>query len=140
MSTAKTDSKKISSLLLGLGAGILFFFVSGMITSLLPNYFFTRMTPISTLDYIFLGSSSALLGAYVGVHYYKKGTVKKCDTVATTGSVGSFLAFACPVCNKLLVFLFGATALMIYFEPYRSLLGFVSNGLLVGALYWKLRS
>ena len=132
-------NKKLKYLFLGLGVGLLFFFVSGIVTVLLPNSFFTRMTPISTLDYVFLASSSVLLGAYVGVHYYKKNTTKKCDTVATTGGVGSFFAFACPVCNKLLVFLFGATALMTYFEPYRPILGFVSNALLAWALWWRVK-
>ena len=131
---------KIKYILLGLGAGLLFFVISGIVTVLLPNSLFIRMTPITMLDYVFLGSSSILLGAYVGVHYYKKNTIKKCDTVATTGGIGSFLAFACPVCNKLLVLLFGATALMTYFEPYRPILGFVSNGLLAGALWWRIRS
>lgn len=131
--------EKVKYVLLGLGTGLLFFGISGIITTLLPNTFFTRMTPITTLDYVFLGSSSILLGMYVGVHYYKKKTTKTCDTVATTGGVGSFLAFACPICNKVLVFVFGATALMTYFEPYRPFLGFVSNGLLVGAVWWRLR-
>jgi len=132
-------NKKLKYIFLGLGAGLLFFLVSGIVTVLLPNSFFTRMTPISTLDYFFLTSSSVLLGAYVGIHYYKKDTTKKCDTVATTGGVGSFLAFACPVCNKLLVFIFGTTALMTYFEPYRPILGFVSTGLLTGAVWWVAR-
>ncbi len=131
--------KKIKFLLLGLGAGLFFFFVEGIVTSLLPNPFFARMTPTSRLDYIFLTSSSLLLGAYVGVHYYKKNTIKKCDTIATAGGVGSFFAFACPVCNKLLVFLFGATALMTYFEPYRPILGFISSGLLAGAIWWRIK-
>lgn len=132
-------NKKLKYILLGLGTGLLFFVVSGVVTTLLPNSLFIRMTPINTLDYVFLVSSSVLLGAYVGVHYYKKNPVKKCDTVATTGGVGSFLAFACPVCNKLLVLLFGATALMTYFEPYRPILGFVSNGLLAGAVWWRIK-
>ncbi|MEK6853551.1 MAG: hypothetical protein AABX64_02600 [Nanoarchaeota archaeon] len=132
-------NQKLKYVLLGLGTGLLFFVVSGIITSLLPNSFFTRMTPINTLDYIFLASSSILLGAYVGVHYYKKNTIKKCDTIATTGGIGSFFAFACPICNKLLVFVFGATTLMTYFEPYRPILGFVSNGLLAGAVWWRIK-
>lgn len=132
--------KKLKYTFIGLGTGLLFFFVFGIVTVLLPNQLFSRMTPINILDYIFLTSSSILLGAYVGVHYYKKNTVRKCDAAATTGGIGSFLAFACPVCNKLLVFLFGATALMTYFEPYRPILGFVSNGLLAVALYWKIKN
>ena len=133
-------NKKLKYLFLGLGVGLLFFFLSGIVTVLLPNSFFTRMTPISTLDYVFLTSSYVLLGTYVGVHYYKKNTTKKCDTVATTGGIGSFFAFACPVCNKLLVFLFGATALMTYFEPYRPVLGIVSSGLLGAAVYWRIKT
>lgn len=131
---------KLKYFALGLGTGIFFFVVSGIVTVLLPNQFFTRMTPIHTLDYVFLVSSSILLGAYVGVHYYKKNTVKKCTTIASVGGVGSFLAFACPVCNKLLVFVFGATALITYFEPYRPLLGFLSTGLLGFALYWRIKT
>ena len=134
-----TMNRKLKYLSLGLGAGLLFFFVSGIVTSLLPNSFFGRMTPISVLDYVFLISSSLLLGAYVGVHYYKQNSITKCDAIATTGWVGSFLAFACPVCNKLLVFLFGATILMTYLEPYRPLLGFISTGLLAGAVWWRIK-
>ena len=132
-------NEKLKYAIVGLGTGLLFFAVSGVITGLLPNSFFTRMTPITTLDYVFLMSSSVLLGGYIGVHFYKKNALKKCDTVATTGGIGSFLAFACPICNKLFVFLFGATALMTYFEPYRPILGFVSNGLLVGAVWWRIK-
>lgn len=132
-------NKKIKYALIGLAAGLIFFVASGMVTLLLPNQFFTRMTPITSLDYVFLVSSSTLLGAYAGVHYYKKNTIKECDAVATAGGIGSFFAFACPICNKLLVFLFGATALMGYFEPYKPLLGFVSNGFLAGTLYWRFK-
>ena len=140
MNTAKIIKKGVFPyILIGLGVGILFFFISGMVTSLLPNSFFTRMTSTTVWDYVFLIGSSLLLGAYVGVHYYKKNKTKKCDTVATTGGIGSFLAFACPVCNKLLVFVFGATALMTYFEPYRSLLGLGSMGLLAGAVWWRIK-
>lgn len=130
---------KIKYISLGVLTSIVVFIVFGTITAVLPNPFFTRMTPLTVLDKIFLASSSLLSGAYVGAHYYKKETVKTCDSIATAGGIGSFLAFACPVCNKLLVLLFGATALMTYFEPYRPLLGFVSTGLLAGALYWKIK-
>jgi|SRR3989344_2894890 len=133
-------NQMIKYLIIGVAVSIGFFVLSGVVTGLLPNSLFARMTPTTRLDKLFLVTSSILLGAYVGVHYYKKNIIKKCDTVATTGGIGSFLAFACPVCNKLLMFLFGATALTTYFEPYRPLLGFISSGLLIGALYWRLQS
>jgi hypothetical protein len=124
---------------LSIFVSLFLFFLFGITTALLKTKYYMRMIPNTALDYFFLISSSILLGIYVGVHYYKKNNVNQCNTIATTGGIGSFFAFACPVCNKLLIFLFGATALMTYFEPYRPALGFASIGLLVGAIYWRLK-
>ena len=131
--------KKAKYIMIGVLSSMGLFFLLGIPTSVIPNSFFIRMIPVKFLDYFFLIFSSVLLGSYIGVHYYKKNQVKKCDIITTTGGIGSFLAFGCPICNKLLVVLFGATALMTYFEPYRPVLGFVSTGLLGGALYWRIK-
>ena len=133
------EKNKTKYIIIGILSSVGLFFLFGIPTAVISNSFFIRMIPTTFLDYFFLTSSSILLGAYIGVHYYKKNTVKKCNTIATTGSIGSFLAFGCPICNKLLVLLFGATALMTYFEPYRSVLGFMSIGLLSGVLYWRIK-
>ena len=124
---------------LGTAIGITVFLVFGVVTALFSNPFFARMVPKSPLDYFFLITSSLLIGAYTGVHYYKKNTAKKCNYAASGGAVGGFLAFACPVCNQILLLLFGAPALMAYFEPVRPFLGFLSVGLLSGALYVRVR-
>lgn len=98
------------------------------------------MVERTALDYVFLSASSVLLGAYVGIHLYKKSTSKKCSAALYSGGIGSFLAFACPICNKVLVLLIGATTLMTYFEPYRPVLGLASIALLGGALYWRIKT
>ncbi len=118
-------------------ASLIAFF--GVVTALIPNPWFVRMVKVTTLDYFFLTSSSLLIGAYAGIHIYKKRVGKGCKLTAYSGGMGSFLSFGCPVCNKLLTLLFGASALMIYFEPYRPLLGFASIATLAAALYWKVR-
>jgi hypothetical protein len=125
--------------LIGIVSSIGFFFLFSIPTALFPNNFFIRMIPSTTLDYVFLIFSSILLGAYVGVHLYKKKNTKACNRVTTAGGIGGFLAFGCPICNKLFVLLFGATALMTYLEPYRPILGFVSTGLMGGALWWRIK-
>lgn len=124
---------------LSIFVSLFLFFLFGITTALLKTKYYMRMISNTALDYFFLISSSILLGIYVGVHYYKKNNINKCNTITATGGIGSFFAFACPVCNKLLIFLFGATALMTYFEPYRPVLGFASISLLVGAIYWRLK-
>lgn len=126
--------------LLGISSAIGFALLLGIPTALIKTPFFTRMIPSTLLDYVFFILSSLLLGAYVGVHFYKKNTTTKCTALTTTGGVGSFLAFACPICNKLLVLLFGTTILMTYLEPYRPLIGVVSTGLLGAALYWRIKT
>lgn len=118
---------------------IALFLLLGIVTALIPNPLFSRMVKKTVLDYFFLVASSILLGTYIAVYFYKKKTSQKCTMATYSGGVGSFLAFSCPICNKLLVLLFGATALLTYFEPYRPLLGFLSVGLLSGALYFELK-
>ncbi len=135
--------KKMSKrkfIVIGLASGISFFLLFGIVTAVVPNYWFTRMIPTTQFDWFFLMISSLLIGVYIGVHFYKKQTARSCNVAAMSGSIGSFFAFACPICSKLLVILFGATALLTYFEPYRPILGFVSAILLGTALYWRIKA
>ena len=57
---------------------------------------------------------SILLGIYVVVRR------PFCSTkTAGAGGVLGFLGVACPVCNKVLLLLFGVELLLTYFEPIR---------------------
>ncbi|MFQ5620916.1 MAG: hypothetical protein ACE5FT_03660 [Candidatus Nanoarchaeia archaeon] len=131
--------EKVKYSVIGFLAAIGYYLLFGGVTAVIANPLFTRMIDVTFLDQIFLISSSVLLGAYTGIDLYKKKLVKQCSALAYSGGVGSFLAFACPICNKLLVLLFGATALMTYLEPYRPVLGVVGTGLLVGAVYARVK-
>ncbi|TYL37399.1 hypothetical protein CV102_17450 [Natronococcus pandeyae] len=61
------------------------------------------------------------------------------DRLAFGGLIGGFLAVSCPVCNAILLALFGSSALMTYVDPLRPLLGVVSVTLLVGLIYVRHR-
>jgi len=132
--------QKIKYFVIGSGVSLLVFLVTGMVTALLPNPWFIRMLESSLLDYLYLISSSLLLGAYTGVHYFKKSLAVGSTRIACAGGVGGFLAFSCPICNKILLLLFGSTALLTYFEPVRPLLGLVSVVILVTTLYWRIKN
>ncbi len=120
---------------------ILFFVVFGVLTVLIPNKFFARMTPITMLDYVFLIFISLLLGIYVSFyHYQKKHGSKKCGAVATSGGVFGFLSFGCSLCNKLLILLLGVAGVLAYVEPYRPLIGSIGVSLLGYAVYSKGKS
>ena len=76
-----------------------------------------------------------LLGLYFSIH---RGS---CATRQVgVGSVLTFLGIACPVCNKILLFVFGWELLLIYFEPVRvyvALAGFPLTGLAVWLKWTK---
>lgn len=119
----------------------LFFVIFGVITVLIPNRFFARMTPVNTLDYLFLVFTSLLLGTYISLHQYqKKHGSKKCGVAATSGGVFGFLGFGCSVCNKLLILLLGVAGVLTYVEPYQPLIGSIGVSLLGYAVYSKGKS
>ena len=120
----------------------LLYVVFGAVTSIIPNPYFTRMTPVGWLEYSSLIITSVLLGAYIGLVYYGKttGKDKLCNASATTGGVFGFLTFGCSICNKILVFFLGITGVLAYFEPIRPILGVLSIGLLGFAVITKSRS
>ncbi|MGD9725005.1 MAG: hypothetical protein AB7M05_08740 [Alphaproteobacteria bacterium] len=90
------------------------FFVIGSVAALWPNPVFVRMTPAGDWEVGLLAVQSILLGAYFSVRR------PACRAkAASAGGVLNFLGVACPVCNKVLLLIFGWDVLMTYFEPIR---------------------
>lgn len=126
-----------------IGLGILFsvaaFILYGIPTAIIPNPFFKRMTS-STLDLGLLIVTAILLGSYLSLYLYSKKKSKASNIAAASGGLAGIFVFACPVCNVLLVSLFGSALLLTYFEPIRPLLGILIVGILAVALYFKAAS
>ena len=137
----KLTKKKleIHSVVMGIFAALLIFFIFGIVTVLIKNPFFIRMTPVYWYDYVFLVLTSILSGAYIGLWHYNKNNQKninsKCDYAATGGSVGGFFSFGCAICNKLLIWILGLSGVLAYFMPIQPILGVVSVILLGYAVY-----
>lgn len=111
--------------------GVLFamgaFAVLGTVAALWDNPLFIRMTPTNGFEVGLLALQAALLGLYVAI------PVPACATkVAGAGGVANFIGIACPICNKLLMFAFGADALLTYLEPAR--VYFAAGGVLITAI------
>ncbi len=117
---------------------VFFIILLGTPTALIPNpiIHYTRMTPIIWPDYLFLFTTSLLLSINLIVFLEKK--TKKEGTIFSGGLLG-FLAFACPICNMLLVSLLGATFILAYIEPLRPFLGIASIVILLAILYTQLK-
>ena len=109
-----TPNQSVSRILKGLAVALGSFVALGTVAALWENPLFVRMTPAGDLEVVLLGLLSVLLGTYVAI--------RRPFCSAKTAGVGGVLGFigvACPVCNKVLLLLFGGELLLTYFEPVR---------------------
>ena len=144
MKKAKQNKNlKLKSAIIGSLTILIIFFIFGIITVLIKNPFFIRMTPVYWYDYVFLVLTSILSGAYIGLWHYNKNNQKninsKCNYTAAGGAVGGFFSFGCAICNKLLIWILGLSGVIAYFMPFQPMLGVISVILLSYTVYLQLR-
>jgi hypothetical protein len=114
-------------ILKGLGVAVATFVSLGTVAALWENPIFVRMTPAGEFEIVLLGALSVLLGVYAAIRR------PFCSIKAAgAGGVLGFLGVACPICNKILLLLFGGELLMTYYEPARIYLA--AAGVLVAAV------
>lgn len=135
-------NEKTRRLFGGLLVGLAVFAAVGTVTSVWSNPYFVRMTPVGSWEM----SATALMGLFSGI---SAGFWTKTCRIGRSGGGGlaSFLGIACPTCNKLLMMVFGAPALLAWFDPlrpYMALLGLAgmawSAWLSVRAFNWQNRN
>jgi len=80
----------------------------GTVAALWQNPFFIRMTPTSGFEIGLLALQAILLGVYISI-----------PVPACAVKLANYVGIACPICNKLLLALFGASTLLTYLEPVR---------------------
>ena len=98
----------------GIVLAIAGFVLLGTVAALWDNPFFVRMTPAGGWEIAMLGAMSAISGVYIAIR-------RPFCSVKGAGAGGAlaFLGVACPVCNKILLLIFGGELLMAYYEPVR---------------------
>lgn len=127
-----TASVPVKNIARGVTVATAMFAGLGTAAALWENPLFMRMTPTGGFEITLLLLQSALAGLYVGLP-------TQCGTrTAGAGGVIGFLGIACPVCNKILMLLFGSTLLLEYYEPVRLYLALGGVALLAVAIWLKL--
>ncbi len=109
-----TPNLSISRILKGLAVALGSFVALGTVAALWENPLFVRMTPAGDHEVVLLGLLAVLLGIYVAI----RRPFCSAKTAGVGGALG-FIGVACPVCNKVLLLLFGGDLLLTYFEPVR---------------------
>ena len=96
----------------------------GIPTDVIPNPWFTRMTPVRTLDVVLLPLTSIVIGALLATFVLRaRGGGNRSLSQGAGGGVLAAFAIGCPVCNKLVVAILGLSGALAYFEPIQPALG-----------------
>jgi hypothetical protein len=125
--------------ILSLAVAAAYLIVIGVVTAVIPNPVFERMTPVTPSNVVFWILPAVLFGP-LAASYLVPVTPATCATGERTlaGGVLSFLAVGCPLCNKVVVLALGASGALAYFEPIQPLLGVASVALLAYGLWLRL--
>lgn len=126
------------------GATVLSLLVIGIPTAVIPNSAFTRMTPVEPMNVVTLIASAPLMGLIAATHLSRQpghdpGSPDRGSARATVGSIGSFLAVGCPVCNKVVVAVLGVSGALNVFAPLQLVIALAALGLLAVTAAWRIR-
>ncbi len=134
MVLAMIKHERFQSTLIGVPVALGAFAVLGTVAALWENPFFIRMVPAGPWEISLLAAQSILLGAFFALR------PMTCSAWSgTSGGILGFFGIACPVCNKVLMLLFGGDLLLTYFEPYRMYLAGFGVVVTALAVFWVLR-
>ncbi|WP_186779497.1 hypothetical protein [Streptomyces salinarius] len=117
----------------------------GAPTDVVPNPLFGRSVPVQWWNYPALAVTAALAGIVLSTYVRQPSTAsepKPSDggRLGAIGGVLSFFAVGCPVCNKLVLLLLGASGALSYWAPLQPLLAVLSAALLAEAALRRLSS
>jgi hypothetical protein len=109
----------------------------GIPTAIIPNPVFDRVIEAGPSNYFFWAATSVVTGALLATYALPR-TIK--DRAAGAGLGGGFLAYlaiGCPLCNKAVVALLGASGAVTIFQPIQPYLG--ALGLLLASIALAVR-
>lgn len=124
------------SLLVAAGVAL----VIGLPTDVIPNPFWTRMTPVRPEDYVFLIAISLVTGALLATYFGETGLAGRGAKAGLGGGALGYFAIGCPICNKLIVALLGTSGALTYFAPIQPILGTAAVALALAGLAVRLRT
>ncbi|MFF3286368.1 hypothetical protein [Streptomyces sp. NPDC003023] len=116
----------------------------GAPTDVVPNPLFGRSVPVQWWNYPALAVTAVLAGIVLSTYVRPPSPSPEQPEAADGGRLGavggvlSFFAVGCPVCNKLVLVLLGASGALSYWAPLQPLLAVVSAGLLAEAALRRL--
>ena len=117
--------------------------VVGIPSGVIGSSFYHRMTPVLWWNYPIWIVTSILTGLIMATYVRSARGPGVSDARARGGLIGSvlsFLAVGCPICNKIVVAALGVSGALNVWAPVQPVLGLLSVSLLVWAFSHRLRT
>jgi hypothetical protein len=124
------------AVLAGLGTAL----VIGVPTDVVPNPWFDRVVGVRAADVVVLVALSLLTSALAATYVVAGSSGNAAPRAGAGSGVLAWLAVGCPVCNKVVVLLLGASGATSVFEPLQPVLGAAAIALAITALVVRLRA
>ena len=146
MMTLRAQAKSLSPELwraigAGLAVAVLFFVVVGLVTGAIDTPVLERQTPLLAIDYPIWVVNAALLGALSGLSVYARSRrITQTGTAIYSGGFLAAFAVSCPLCNGLLVGLFGTAGVLNVIEPARPFINVATMLILIVLLVRRWRT
>ena len=135
-----TSTPLVPALIVGMASAGATAVLIGIPTDVIPNPWFGRVVGVRPLDVAVLVSLSVLLGALAATYVIAGSSGTAVPRAGLGSGVVGWLAVGCPVCNKAVVLLLGASGATSTFEPLQPLLGLLSVLLAATALALRIRA
>ncbi|WP_196776957.1 hypothetical protein [Haloechinothrix halophila] len=123
----------------GLGVAVLTALAIGIPSDVIDTGLFSRMVPVRSWEYVALPVVAVLAGVWAAI---PRRAVRTRANAGVLGSLtGALFAVACPVCNKIILALLGASGALSIWAPVQPVLAVVSVLALVAAVVvrWRQR-
>lgn len=123
----------------GLGVAVLTALAIGIPSDVIDTGLFSRMVPVRSWEYVALPVVAVLAGVWAAI---PRLAVRTRANAGVLGSLtGALFAVACPVCNKIILALLGASGALTIWAPVQPVLAVVSVLALAAAVVvrWRQR-
>ena len=120
------------------GMGLAVLLLVGIPSGVIPNPYFIRPLEARPTDYVFLAVITTLAMA-LGATYGLPSSCSLQDSKALGSGLLLFIGIGCPVCNKVVIAVAGASGALTYFEPFQPLFSFAAIVLMGIALALRIR-
>lgn len=111
--------------------------VLGIPTAIIPNSIFHRVIAAGPANYFFWISTSVVTGALLATYLLPRAVRDRTAEAGLGGGFLAYLAIGCPLCNKAVVALLGASGAVTIFQPIQPVLG--ALGLVLASLALAVR-